>query len=214
MGAVGGEAHVVDEVAGGHDAEAGVQDLVGPVDGLEVFFAALAVVAEHLEHVAAQVAVACQGLEAGECLRVVHEGVVALAALGDASPRGPSPDALVGGEEVVVLPDVGGDFVGVEPTDHRDALVVLVAVEHLLAEREERLRGHDVVFEHDDFVGQREGPLVGAEAGGVAALVVVEVLAVDVALPVNLVVADDASAGLDAGQVPLVARSVLIEEEA
>ena len=91
---------------------------------------------------------------------------------------------------------------------------MLVAVEHLLAEREERLRGHDVVFEHDDLVGQREGPLVGAEAGGVAALVVVEVLAVDVALPVNLVVADDASAGLDAGQVALVARSVLIEEEA
>ena len=90
---------------------------------------------------------------------------------------------------------------------------MLVAVEHLLAEGEERLCRNDVVLEHDDLVGQREGPLMRTEAGGVAALVMVEIAAVYLTLPVDMLVADNLTTGLDACHVPFVTRTVLIEKQ-
>lgn len=58
MGAVGRESYVVDKVLRRHDAKTGVEQQVGPVDGFKIGFPTLAMVAEHLQHCVAQVALA------------------------------------------------------------------------------------------------------------------------------------------------------------
>ena len=138
MCAVGSEPYIINKVACRHDAKTGVENLVSPIDGFKVFFSALAVVGEHFEHAVAQVSLTGDGFYLCECLRFVHESIVRLPPLGDTSPRCPSPDALKGGEKVILL-YVSCHLVGVESADHVDTLVVFVAVKHLFAEREERL---------------------------------------------------------------------------
>ena len=56
MGGVACEADVIDLVLLGHDGEGVVEQHVGPVDGLEILLATLTMILEHLEHVAAQMA--------------------------------------------------------------------------------------------------------------------------------------------------------------
>ena len=90
---------------------------------------------------------------------------------------------------------------------------MLISVEHLLAEREERLCRYHVVLEHDDLLCQREGPLVRTEARRVAALVMVEITTMHLALPIYLLVAHDLATGHDTWLVTLVTWSVLIEQE-
>ena len=51
-------------------------------------------------------------------------------------------------------------YVYVESRHHGDALIVGIAVEEFFAEREEGLRRHVIVFEHDAAVGDGECPLL------------------------------------------------------
>jgi hypothetical protein len=143
--------------------------------------------------------------------RVVEETVVGVPLVDDAAPRRPAPDAEHGGEEIVVR-HVARDLLAVESGYHRDAVVVFIAVEQLLAEGEERLRGHVVVFEDDTFVGHGESPLLRDIFRRVAAVVLFLVEPVYVAFPVDVL--HDFPAAFYAGSVPVSPRSVLIEEEA
>ena len=89
---------------------------------------------------------------------------------------------------------------------------MLVSVEHLLAKWEERLRGDVVVLQHDAFVGEGECPFLLQVFRGVAPLVLLLVVAVDLAFPVD--VGHHLPTGEDAGHVALSAGAVLIEEKA
>ena len=62
MSAVGRESYVVDKVLRRHDAETRIEEQVGPIDGFEVRLSTLAMIAEHLQHRVAQVALT------GKCL--------------------------------------------------------------------------------------------------------------------------------------------------
>ena len=88
---------------------------------------------------------------------------------------------------------------------------MLVAVEHLLAEGEERLRRHVVIFQHDTLVDNRECPLLRYVFGWVASIVALLELTVNLAIPVN--VAYYASASLNASHIAFASWSVLIQEE-
>ena len=90
---------------------------------------------------------------------------------------------------------------------------MFVAVEHLLAEREERLRRNNIVFKHYYLISHGECPLVGEKSRRVAALVMVEILALHVALPVNLLIADNLPASLNARHVLWSTWTILIEEQ-
>lgn len=86
MGAVGRESYVVDKVLCRHDAKAGVEQQVGPVDGFEVGFPTLAMVAEHLQHRVAQVALTGQCLQLPHSLLVAHKSVFRIPTLGYSPP--------------------------------------------------------------------------------------------------------------------------------
>ena len=88
---------------------------------------------------------------------------------------------------------------------------MFVAVEHFLAEPEERHGGHVVVLEDDAFVGDGESPFLRQEVRGVASAVPRLVVAVYGAWPVD--VFGNAPAGFDARHVVLAPRSVLVEEQ-
>ena len=105
-----------------------------------------------------------------------------------------------------------GLFLTVESRYHTDAFVVLVAVEHFFAEAEPRLRGDVVILEDDALVGERKGPLLREEVGGVAAAVLRLVVAVHLAGPIHIL--HDLPACLYACNITLPARPILIEEEA
>ena len=154
MGGVGHQSDIADLVLCRHDGEGVVEQHVCPVDGLKIFLAALAVVVEHLQHVAAQSARLGNGLQFLSCLGVTHEPVGGIPALGHASPGGPAPDAEGRGEKVTVAATVCRHLVDVEACNHRDPLIVLITVEHLLAKGEERLGRHHIILEDDDLVGQ------------------------------------------------------------
>jgi hypothetical protein len=92
-------------------------------------------------------------------LGIIEEGVIALPTVYHASPRGPTPYRKGRGKEVTVIA-IGRDLILIESAYHRDTLVVLIPIEHLLAKREERLRGHIIVLEHHALVYHRESPLL------------------------------------------------------
>ena len=144
----------------------------------------------------------------GNC--IVEPGVVLVPLVDDPSPRGPAPDAEIRREEVVALRVIGLLFY-VEAAHHRDALVMLVAVEHLLAEREEADGWHVVVLQHNAFVNTAEGPLLRDVLRRVTAVVPFLVECLDLTVPIDL--GHHLAAGQYAGHVCLRARSVLIEEK-
>ena len=168
-------------------------------------------VVAHVEQVLTILAQFPQVVDLLHGIFIVEEGVVAVPLVDDASPACPSPDAEDGGEEVVVG-HVGGDFVAVEACYHADALIVGVAVEEFLAEGEEGLGGHVVVFEHDAAVGDGECPLLGEVFGGVAPVVLLLVELVHLAFPVD--VGNDLTTLQDAFHVLRTAWPILIEKEA
>ena len=102
-------------------------------------------------------------------------------------------------------------FLGIESGNHANALIVLVAVEHLLAEGEERLRRHIIILQHNTLVDNGERPFLRDIFGRVASIVALLKLAMHLALPVD--VANDTSASLDASHIAFASRSVLIQEE-
>ena len=173
--------------------------------------AAVVVRLAHGDETLPQFALASQGFEAVQLFGVVHEGIVLVPGINDAAPRGPTRDADIGREEIVVA-NVVRALVAVESADHAHALVVLVAVQHLLAIAEERLCRHVVVLQHDALVRQREGPLLRDKFRRVAAVVLLLVEAVHFAGPVNL--ADHLATRHNPRHIALAAGAVLIEEEA
>ena len=211
MGGIGGDAHVADLVETGHDAELRIEQEGSVEDTFVVGNAAVVVRLTHGDETLPQFALAGKGFEAVQLLGVVHEGVVFVPGVDDAAPGGPPRDADIGREEIVVA-NVVRALVAVETADHADALIVLIAVEHLLAIVEERLCGHIVVLQHDALVRQREGPLLRDKFRRVAAVVFLLIETVHFAGPVNL--ADHLATRHNPWHIALAAGAVLIEEEA
>ena len=90
---------------------------------------------------------------------------------------------------------------------------MLIAVQHLLAEGEERLCRHVVILQHHAFINLREGPFLREIFGGVAADIMFLIHTVYLALPVDVLIGSNLPASLDTSHVALSARSVLIEEQ-
>ena len=212
VGRVGHQSDVVDLVLRRHDGQTVVEQHVCPVDGLEILLATLTMVVEHLQHIFPEVSFPGHTLQLLYLLRIMHEAIGGIPALSHPTPGGPSPDAEGRGEEIAVVA-VGCRLVDIEACHHRDTFIVFITVEHLLAEREERLRRHHIIFQDDHLVGQRKGPAMTAEAGGVAALVMVEVAAMHLTRPVDVLVGYYLATSLDACPVALTPWSVLIEQE-
>ena len=159
MCAVIAQTHVAYHVSRGHDGKAGVEQVARPEYAFIIFLSALAVVLAHLEEVAAILALLEKFFEQPHAFRVVEKRVVALPTVDDAPPGCPSPDGERGGEKITVG-NAWRNLVFVETAHHHNALVVLVAVEHFLAEGEKRLRWYVVVFKDDAFVGEGESPFL------------------------------------------------------
>ena len=125
-------------------------------------------------------------------------------------PARPSPDGEGGGEEVVGS-DVGCNLLVVESGNYADACVVLILVEQFLAEAEERDGRHVVILKHDTFVRQGECPLLCHVFRWVAAVVLLLVVVVYFAFPVD--VCHYFATSFYARHVTLAARAVLIEKQ-
>lgn len=202
---------VIDKVARGHDGELVVEYKTHEEDGFVVFLARVTVVAAHVKQVGTVTAQFPQVVHLAHGVGIIKEGVVAVPLVDDSSPACPSPDTEYGGEKVIVG-HVRGDFIAVESCYHTDALVVSVAVEQFLAEWEERLGRHIVIFEYDATVSDGECPFLGEIFGGIAPVVPLLIELVDFAFPID--VGNDLTALQDALHVMWSAWSVLIEEEA
>ena len=212
MGRLLADGGVLDEVACGDDGESAVQHAGRPDEGFVDLIAGGFVLGHLPEHLgAALMTVVDAGFQLVKVEGVVEQRIVGVALVHDAAPGGPAPDAEDGGEEVVV--GGVGDFLVVETGNHGDALVMLVTVEHLAAEGNERGRGRGVVFYDDAFVGQREGPTLRLPVGGPGTGVLSVVTAADVALPVDLGVGDNLTGGLELAGIIVVAGTVLIDEQ-
>ena len=88
---------------------------------------------------------------------------------------------------------------------------MFVTVEHLLAEREERLRRHVIVFKHDALVDNRERPLLRYIFRRITSVVALLIFAIHLTLPVDIL--NHTSASFNAGHIALATWSVLIEEQ-
>ena len=117
--------------------------------------------AQHL--LATFMAVGNVGLQLLPVEGIVEHGIGRVATLIDTTPRGPSPDAEHGGEEIVIR-GIGLFFV-VETGYHRDTFIVLIAVKHLSTEGNKRGRGRGVILNDDTLVSQRECPTLGIVIG-------------------------------------------------
>ena len=210
VGGICGGAHVADEVAAGHHGQSVVHEHGAPEDALEIGFARLLVVAAHGHIVAPQPLLLGNALQLSHRKGVVQKTVFAVPLVHHTTPRGPSPNGERRGEEIVVG-HILCHLVHVEAGNHADAGIVFIAVKHLLAEGEETLRGHHVIFKHHHLVRQRECPFVRQVARGVASLVLGAVVAFHTAFPVNLF--HNLPAGHNAGHVLRTARPVLVQEK-
>ena len=76
VGRVGHQSDVIDLILLGHDGQTVVEQHVTPVDGLEVSLAALAVVAEHLQHVFSQVPLPGHALQFLHRLWITYKVVI------------------------------------------------------------------------------------------------------------------------------------------
>ena len=161
-------------------------------------------------HVEVHLALAHQRLQLPHVVIIVEESVFSVPLVNHPAPRSPAPYRHVRGKDVVVGAVVEPLF-AVEARHHHYPLVVLIAVEHLLAKREERLRRHVVVFEHDALVGHRERPLLRDILRRVAAIVALLVQPPHIALPVDVV--HHLTALHDALHVALSPRAVLVKEQ-
>ena len=212
VGRVGSEPHVVDLILGRHDGQCRIENHARPEDGLIVFLARCPMVVEHLQELAVVAALLHDGLQLLHGLFIVEKRILPVPLVDDPSPGGPSPDVAGLREEIVGI-DILRLLIDVETADHPDAVIVLVAVEHFFAEREERLRGHIVVFQHDALVHDAEGPFLREIFRRVAAVVLLLVSAMHLTLPVDFVIADHSPTSLNARQVAVATRAVLVEEE-
>jgi len=210
MGGAFGRAPVVYHVACRHDGESAVHHHGRPEDSLIILLSRGAVVVACAQRVGAIASLAHHSFELAHGELVVKKGIGSVPRVDDPPPRSPSPYGEHRREEVVAR-HPRRHLVAVEACYHGDALVVLITVEHLLTEREERLRRHIVVLKHYAFVDDGERPFLRYVLRRVAAVVALLVHPADVALPVDVL--HHAPACLDAGNVVPTARSVLIEEE-
>ena len=150
---------VVDHVARGHDAQPVREQQMGPEDSLVECLPLSTMATTHGQEVVAQPSFAHECFDAADGRLVVQPRVMLVPLVHHATPRGPAPDAEVRGEEIVGS-RIGRLLLQVESRHHRNARVVLVTVEHFLAEAEERYAGYIVVLQHHTLVGHREGPLL------------------------------------------------------
>ena len=139
MGGVSHQADVIDLILLGHDGQTVVEQHITPVDGLEIGLATLTMITEHLQHITSQISLLGHALQFLHSLWIMDKAVGGIPTFSHPSPRSPAPDAEGGGEEIAVAAAILRLLVDVEACNHRDALIVLITVEHLLAEREERL---------------------------------------------------------------------------
>ena len=211
VGRILGDADIVDLVQTGHDGQLRIEQQARVEDRFIERLALCTVRIAAGDQFLPQFALLGQCVQALHGFLVVQEGVVLVPAIQHAAPRSPARDREVGREEVVALA-VARLFVGIEATDHTDALVVLVAVQHLLAEGEEGLCRYVIILEHDTLVYVREGPLLRDIFRGVAAVVLLLIHGVHFALPVHLT--HHFAARHNTRHIALATWSVLIEEQA
>ena len=160
MGGILGHPIVVHQVLCRHDGQLMVVYEAHPEYGLVILLAALPMLLAHVEEILAVLAFLPKAARLLHAVLVVEEGVLAVPLVDDTPPRGPAPDGKHRGEEIIVG-HILGHLVAVESGNHANALIVLVAVEQLLAEREERLRRNVIVFQYDTFLHMTEGPFLG-----------------------------------------------------
>ena len=141
----------------------------------------------HRNEILAVSALLHQRLQTLHSLLVAQEGIITLPFIHHSPPGSPSPDSEDRGKEIAVLA-IGRYLILIESGNHGDAFIVLIAVEHLLAEREERLARHIVIFQYDALVHHRESPFLGEILRRVASLVLCLIRAVNLALPINILI--------------------------
>ena len=148
---------VLNKVLRGYDGQSAIQRAGRPDECLVDGVARSLVLVDLLYHLLAALAsVGYVSLQLVPVERIISNGIAHLATLEDPAPRGPSPDAEGCGEEVVVRRICL--FLMIKTCNHRDAFIVLIAIEHLLTEWDKRQRRRGVVFQHDDLLCQRESP--------------------------------------------------------
>ena len=202
---------IVNQIDARHDAQARTEEYRRVENRFVVGLARGAMIAAEVDEILLKPALFDVGIELVQVERVVEERIMLVPLVDDAPPRRPARYAERGGKEIVVG-HVLGFLVVVDARNHTDARVVFVAVEHLLAEREKRLRGHIVILQHNALVGHAESPLLRQKLRGVATVVFLLIQALHLALPVDLLVAHDLPTSLDSSHVALASRPVLIEK--
>lgn len=159
MSGISREANVPDHIHPGNDGKPGVQNHGRPEDALKVSLSAVSMVITHLYKVASHVACLTVGLQGLHRLRIIQKRIMAVPGLEDPSPGSPTRDAEVRREEIGIG-TVRRLLIDIEACYHPHPWIALIAVEHLLAERNEGRREDVVVFSYHNFVGHGEGPLL------------------------------------------------------
>ena len=201
---------IVYHVSAWNNAETVAHQQVSPEDGLVESFALRPVLLAHRQEIVAVTAFLNNGFQLSNRMWVIHPCVMFVPLVNDSSPRCPTPDAEVGREEVVLL-YIRCLLFHVESGNHGNALIVLITIQHFLAECEERDGRYIVIFQYHTFVRLAESPLLGDNFRGVAAVVAFLLQLMHLAVPVNLT--DHFPAGPYAFNIFLVAWTVLVKEE-
>ena len=167
-------------------------------------------VTANLHEIAPHATCLYQALELAACKLVVKERIAAVPFVYNPPPRCPAPDGAHRGKEIAVG-YAGCHLVDIEAGHHGYPVIMLIAVEHLLAEWEERLAWLVVILKHDALVDYREGPFLRYVFRRVAAHVLFLVHTVNVTLPVYLLC--NGTAFRYSLQVFVRPGAILIEEQ-
>lgn len=152
VGAIGSDSKVTDHIVARHDSESGVKAHAALGDTLVESLTQFAVAAACEEKIVAISALTHQTLHHLQFNGIIEELIVLVPLVNDAAPAGPTPDAVIGSEEIRGITAICGVFFVVKTRNHGDALVVGIAVEEFLAKLEETDGGHVVVLKDNAFV--------------------------------------------------------------
>ena len=187
MGGVIRETQIIDQIPAWHDGKAGIQQHRSPENAFIKLLSTMGMIPAHRDEVLTEPTLANHRFQLSHRLLIAQKGIVTLPFVHHTAPRSPSPDREDRSKEIAVLA-VGCHLIFIESGNHGNTFVVLIAVEHLLAEREERLRRHIVIFQHDTLIHNRESPFLGEILRWIASLILGLIRSVHLTLPINILI--------------------------
>ena len=206
------QAKIINQISCRHNRHTRTQQHGRPEQTFKILLARSAMVLHHPDKIRTQLPALGKRLQLPHGISIIQESILLIALLENTTPRSPTPDSKHRSEEITVW-TITGYLVLIESCNHGDTFIVLIPVEHFLAERKKRLRRYTVIFQDDTLVDHRESPFLREMSRRVTSLVLGLIRTMHLTFPVDILIRRNLAARLNTRHIPLSPSSVLIEEQ-